>query len=64
MDQQPIIIAKNITVSAQKFLGSVIPPLDQVTISDFYFQNQITRSSELRALINSGDIVINNGADD
>ena len=64
MDQQPIIIAKNITVSAQKFLGSVIPPLDQVTISDFYFQNQITRSSELKVLINSGDIVINNGTDD
>ena len=64
MDQQPIIIAKNITVSAQKFLGTVIPPLDQVTISDFYFQNQITRSSELKVLINSGDIVINNGTDD
>ena len=64
MDQQPIIIAKNVSGSPQGFLGSVIQPNAESQISDLYFQNEITGSSELRALINSGDIVINNGTDD
>ena len=64
MEQQPIIIAKNVSGSSQGFLGSVIQPGGESQISDLYFQNEITGSSELRALINSDDIVINNGTDD
>ncbi len=64
MEQQPIIIAKNVSGSSQGFLGSVIQAGAESQISDLYFQNEITGSSELRVLINSGDIVINNGADD
>ncbi len=64
MDQQPIIIAKNVSGSPQGFLGSVIQPTAESQISDLYFQNEITGLSELRALINSGDIVINNGTND
>ena len=66
MDQQPIIIAKNISLSPQGFLGSVIQPSAQSQISDLYFQNEITGSSELRALIENSPplIVINNGTDD
>ena len=61
MAQPPIIIAKNVSASPQKFLGTVIQPNSESQISDHYFQNQITRSDALRALITSGDIVINNG---
>ena len=64
MAQQPIIIAKNVSSSPQGFLGSVIQPNGYSQISDLYFQNEITGSIELRALINSGDIVINNGIAD
>ncbi len=64
MEQQPIIIAINVSGAPQGFLGSVIQSGAQSQISDLYFQNEITGSSELRALINSVDIVINNGTDD
>ena len=63
MEHQPIIIAKNVSGSPQGFLGSVIQPGSESIISDLYFQNEITGSSELRALIENSPplIVINNG---
>ena len=66
MDQQPTIIAINVSGSPQGFLGSVIQPSAQSQISDLYFQNEITGSSELRALIENSPplIVINNGTND
>ena len=45
-------------------LGIIIPDSNQITLSDQFTYNEIANSDDLRSLVSSGDIVINDGIND
>lgn len=60
------IIAKNNSGSDQEIedLGITIPNSGQVTLSDCFAFDRLAGSDDLRSLVNSGDLVINDGTSD
>lgn len=60
------VIAKNSSGSAQLIedLGISIPNGSQETLSDQYTFDELAGSDDLRALVNGGDLVINDGSAD
>ena len=60
------VIAKNSSGGAQLIedLGISIPDSSQETLSDMYTYDELAGSDDLRALVNAGDLVINDGSSD